>query len=564
MDIDDATTVATRLLRRRPTEILPPFLGDAATGVVAQTVGLVTLAVALFSLRGTGRIDRLVEAVTELTESEGATDAEIRAVQDAVGGLLTPTVTATLVVGAVVAVVAVGIFRATVGAAKLNAAMVAVREARAGPGAATESDRAVGTGSEPSVETDGGAALGPLTAAVEGVFADTWRLAGLTALRAAVLLGPFLVAAVVGPLALLLILPALLFAYVGFLFAAEAVVVDGAGPVGGLRRNVTVFRRETAGAVVYVLLEIGAYAGVLVASGLLALAGVGRIANVAMLFLLLPWLSLVRMGLYLSSETVTTTGGPETVEAAGGDATDPARRGDGDETGAGVDAGQVATRAQEGAVTVDDRTTRAGASVGGLRAAVVDLRDGVRRGVVELRRFLATHPGLFAVSLLTFVVGAGIGRLLGPSAPEPVTGDPTTVFGNFPLGTAINLTANNWLVAIGGGFAGVALGVPTIANLLFNGLLVGTVSGLVDSVAFAALVLPHAVVEVPALAVGGALGLQFGREGYRVAVGRSTAAEFAEELRRGLLVLIGLLPVFLIAGLVEAFVTPLVAGIVVG
>ena len=318
MSVDDATSVATRLLRRRPAELLPPFLGDAATGIVAQTVGLAALSVALFSLRGTDRIERLVDAVTALTESEEVTGTEIQAVQDALAGLLTPTVTATLAVGAAVGAVAVVVFRAVVGAAKLNAAMVAVRETRddADDGTGHET----GTDRRPSVSTDGGASLGPLTAAVEGVFADTWRLAGLTVLRGAVLLVPFLLAAV-EPLALLLLVPALPFAYVGFLFAAEAVVVDDVGPVGGVRRNLVFLRRDPERAVLYVVVEVSAYVGLLVLSGVLGVVGVSRVASVASLFLLLPWLALVRMGVYLpAASTESATGGVTDADRRGRDA----------------------------------------------------------------------------------------------------------------------------------------------------------------------------------------------------------------------------------------------------
>lgn len=567
MNVDDATSVATRLLRRRPAELLPPFLGDAATGIVAQTVGLATLSVALFSLQGTDRIERLVEAVTALTESQEVTGTEIQAVQDALAGLLTPTVTATLAVGAAVGAVAVVVFRAVVGAAKLNAAMVAVRETRddAGDGTGHEA----GTDRRPSVETDG-VSLGPLTAAVEGVFADTWRLAGLTVLRGAVLLVPFLLAAV-EPLALLLLVPALPFAYVGFLFAAEAVVVDDVGPVGGIRRNLVFLRRDPGQAVLYVVVEVSAYVGLLVLSGVLGVAGVSRVVSVASLFLLLPWLALVRIGVYLPAASAeSATGGVTDADHRGRDV---GRADEGDEPEGAEDrtTGGPPATADEGATAPwdEDENGKDGSDApasgeGGPRAVLADLREGLRTGVAELRRFLVAHPGLFAVSLATFVVGTGVGRLLGPSAPAPVTGDPGAVFGAFPLGTAINLTANNWLVAVSGSFAGVALGVPTLANLLFNGLLVGTASGLLESRAFVALVLPHAVVEVPALAVGGALGLQFAREGYGVARGRTAATEFAAELRRGLYVLVGLLPVFLVAGVVEAFVTPAVAGLVVG
>ncbi len=126
---------------------------------------------------------------------------------------------------------------------------------------------------------------------------------------------------------------------------------------------------------------------------------------------------------------------------------------------------------------------------------------------------------------------------------------------------AAGITLNNWQVGIAEGYGGVALGVPTAAALLFNGLVVGVTSGLFEPVAFAALILPHGVIEVPALAVGGALGLHLGRETLWTVRGERSAAHLGRELRRALLVLVGLLPVFAVAGVVEAFLTPAIAGL---
>lgn len=548
MDLDDATDAATRLLRRRPTEVLPPFVADAATGVVAQTVGLAALAVALVSLQGTGRLEQVTDAVTALTEGDQPTPEEFDALVTALEGLFTPTVTAVLVVGLVVGTAAVVVVRAAVGAAKTHAARVAVREAR-GESAAGRPRRPRDEGPSATTRPDGGRStgagdgLGPLTAAVEGVFADTRSFAGVTLLRLGLLLAPFAVVAAGGPFAVLgalLVLPALLVAYLGFLFAPEAIVVDGEDAPGAVWRSVTFLRERTGRALTYAVLEVGVFFGTVVGAAVFSVASVGRLANLLALLFLLPWLGLVRMGLYL-----------------------PARRPDAGVAGRADAAREGSDAAPAETAVVDDGEAPAGPD-GGVQAVLGDLRGALGTGVGELGAFLRTHPALVGVGLAAFAAGAGIGRAVGPRAPAPITGDPTAVFGTFPVGTAINLTANNWQVAIAESFAGLALGVPTLANLLFNGLVVGATSGLFDPVAFAALIVPHGVIEVPALAVGGALGLHLAREGYRVVRGQRAADEFAATLHRAFLVLLGLLPVFAVAGVVEAFVTPLVAGFVLG
>ena len=123
------------------------------------------------------------------------------------------------------------------------------------------------------------------------------------------------------------------------------------------------------------------------------------------------------------------------------------------------------------------------------------------------------------------------------------------------------IAVNNWLVAVGQTFAGLALGIPTAVNLLFNGAIVGIVAGVsTDLLTVGALVVPHALLEVPALAVSGAIGLHLGRVGWRRARGKIDDAALAEEIRLAFWVLVGLALVFVIASFVEAFLTPRIAG----
>lgn len=137
------------------------------------------------------------------------------------------------------------------------------------------------------------------------------------------------------------------------------------------------------------------------------------------------------------------------------------------------------------------------------------------------------------------------------------------MFGRLPIDTFVSLTANNWTVAISTAYAGLGFGVPTAVNLLFNGALVGGIVGLgSDPVVLAALVVPHGVVEIPALSVAAALGLHLGGAAWSYVRGRTSADALAGELVRTYYVLLGLLPLFVVAGFVEAFLTWWVASLV--
>ncbi|MFA9445169.1 stage II sporulation protein M [Egicoccus sp. AB-alg6-2] len=107
--------------------------------------------------------------------------------------------------------------------------------------------------------------------------------------------------------------------------------------------------------------------------------------------------------------------------------------------------------------------------------------------------------------------------------------------------------------------SGIAAGVPTLAILLFNGLNVGAAAGLFHAAGeagrFWSLILPHGLLELTAVFVAGGAGLQLGWA--VVAPGdRPRRDALAEEGRRSVVIVLGLVLVFLVAGLLEGYVTP--------
>lgn len=116
---------------------------------------------------------------------------------------------------------------------------------------------------------------------------------------------------------------------------------------------------------------------------------------------------------------------------------------------------------------------------------------------------------------------------------------------------------NIWVSFIAFAF-GIAFCVGTVWVLYQNGVLLGqaaglfAVSGQLDK--FFGLILPHGMLELTAIVIAGGSGLVLGWT--VIAPGDRTRAEaLAEEGRRAVVVILGLICVFLAAALIEGFVT---------
>ena len=118
---------------------------------------------------------------------------------------------------------------------------------------------------------------------------------------------------------------------------------------------------------------------------------------------------------------------------------------------------------------------------------------------------------------------------------------------------------NNARVGILAFGAGILLALPTLLVLAYNGLNVGVAAGLFHAAGrapeFYGLILPHGLLELTAVFVAGGAGLRLGWA--IIDPGdRNRRDALAEEARRAIVIVVGLVVVFLVAGLIEAFVTP--------
>ena len=121
------------------------------------------------------------------------------------------------------------------------------------------------------------------------------------------------------------------------------------------------------------------------------------------------------------------------------------------------------------------------------------------------------------------------------------------------------ILTNNIQVSFVAFAGGILAGVGTTLVLLYNGALIGGVAGLTTAAGrtgpFLSLVAPHGVLELSVIAVSGAAGFTVGwalidpgRRSRRVALGLAA--------RRGAEIVLGTMPWFVLAGVVEGFVTP--------
>jgi len=116
--------------------------------------------------------------------------------------------------------------------------------------------------------------------------------------------------------------------------------------------------------------------------------------------------------------------------------------------------------------------------------------------------------------------------------------------------------ANNIRVTAAAFAGGITLGLLTAASLIFNGVLLGAIGGLMigagNAVGFVDLVTGHGVLELTCIVVAGAAGLRLGWS--IVDPGRrSRTASLVAEGRRSIGLVVGTAPWLVVAGIVEGF-----------
>jgi uncharacterized membrane protein SpoIIM required for sporulation len=194
--------------------------------------------------------------------------------------------------------------------------------------------------------------------------------------------------------------------------------------------------------------------------------------------------------------------------------------------------------------------------------------------------FWTTYPGLFrqhaAYCLTAFLIFAGsaavgVGltlqdpgfkvKILGPQMVDTIDRHEMwthSIVAIKPVASSAIMT-NNLSVAFTMFAAGIAGGVGTLYMLAFNGLLLGTIAtacwlaGM--SLPLWSFVAPHGVLELPAIFIAGAAGLRLAH-GLIFPGFLPRTVSIARAGAEAVKLLLGCIPILVIAGVVEAFVSP--------
>lgn len=514
----DALQTGLRTLVREPAAVGTHYLLAVGVTFAARTPILLGLGAALALLQAQGRIAPVVRQLDQVNWQANSPTIPPE-LQEAIRDLVTPGTVLIALLSILATVVLLVVARGIASAATLDALAAGVEDrdpllgGTAGIGGDWLSFVALGIVRGIVWVGTAGLAFGALALMATGI----GLVVGL----------PLLLLTLVGALVMTLLLA----------FVGPAIAVDDVGLVSALGRSLRFPVRRPVAFVLYALVAIAAFVTATVCVVLFNVLGIPRMSALLILLGVNPVVDAVKIGLYAErgmkekrSEREWKFPVEESSDRAGAEG---------------------------------DEATAESTSTQSIRSR---LAGGLRRGRHELAGFVRERPLLNLAGVATLLVGVGLGWLLtAPYATQlPVPTDVRGVFGAVPVAAFVNIAANNWLVAVAQGFGGVGLGVPTVANLLFNGVLIGGLAGVFDPTAFVALVVPHGVIEVPALGIAGGLGYHLGGVSYRALRGQIGAEAVGEELQRAAWVVVGLVPLFVLAAFVEAFLTPLIAAMVLG
>jgi uncharacterized membrane protein SpoIIM required for sporulation len=121
------------------------------------------------------------------------------------------------------------------------------------------------------------------------------------------------------------------------------------------------------------------------------------------------------------------------------------------------------------------------------------------------------------------------------------------------------IMTNNITVAINAFAGGILFGIYTFYILYLNGLMLGIIAGAAHSLSFASklwgFVAAHGAIELSVIFIAGGAGMQLGWSLLRPGLyTRSTALYLAAQ--RAVIIILGCIPLLVIAGLIEGFISP--------
>lgn len=121
------------------------------------------------------------------------------------------------------------------------------------------------------------------------------------------------------------------------------------------------------------------------------------------------------------------------------------------------------------------------------------------------------------------------------------------------------IMTNNIQVAILAFASGITFGLLTVYVLVYNGLIVGSLAAVYwhagMSYEFWAYIVPHGMIELTAIFIAGGAGLIMGYSLF-VPGPYSRGFQLKENAKRSVQLFLGTIPLFIVAGIIEGFITP--------
>ncbi|MEM0075340.1 MAG: stage II sporulation protein M [Conexivisphaerales archaeon] len=192
-------------------------------------------------------------------------------------------------------------------------------------------------------------------------------------------------------------------------------------------------------------------------------------------------------------------------------------------------------------------------------------------GLSALKSFIVGRNNIFyhLTSLLALIIGLAAGLEFGysgfandllnagyvPGRINPL------VSSSIPVSLGLYIFLHNWQVSLATALSGIWFSVTPFVSIFVNGFILGSVYTLVPNFfMFAAAILPHGVIELPSFILAGSAGIRLGVFFYKFnkANDDKMNSEFYYVARQTIYLLIALALLFLIAGLIEANITPII------
>ena len=309
--------------------------------------------------------------------------------------------------------------------------------------------------------------------------------------------------------------------YVATVYAVPVASIDGVGPLRALRTSINVVRAYFVETLIYVLMR-----GMLV-------------WTVISLSQMAPR---VGFGVTLSSATLISLLGSPILTAYL----------------LSIYEGYVSEDGVVFRVNIDDATSKARrVFLESFRSTRCLLRSRVFLKCVVLASTIALLGWTIGYYMVTPTVRSALiaSGFISPGKINPIVREYNRLL------LSVDISFHNWRTAVGTSFSGIALGLPPASILLANGFMLGALSATIkDPVLVMSIIAPHGIIEIPAFILASSGGIFLAIETIKYITGTSSERQFSEVTITVARLILSLFPVFLVAGVIEALVTPVVAG----